>query len=60
MAPSPLGAPLLFLSIRVLPQEAEVVRVPKMSFRPTVDTEASIFPADTAFLLTWALLGQVY
>lgn len=55
-----LGAPLVFLSISVSPQEAEVGGVPKMGFRPILAKEASIFTAETAFLFPWALLGQVF
>lgn len=55
-----LGARLVFLSISVSSREAEVAGVPKTGFRPIPEKEASIFTAETAFLLTWALLGQVF
>lgn len=53
-------APLIFLSVSVSFWEAEVVRVPKMCFRPIRKKEVSIFTAETAFLLTGAFLGQVF
>lgn len=53
-----LGTPLIFLSISVPSWEAEETGVPKMCFRPLLEKEASIFTAETAFLLTWAFLGR--
>ena len=55
-----LGTSLIFLSITESSQEAEVADVPKMGFRPMLEKEDSIFTAETAFLFTWVLLGQVF
>lgn len=60
LASCSLGAPLIFLSINVSSQEAEVAGVSKMGFRPILAKETSIFTAETAFLFLWALLGQVF
>lgn len=60
LANCPLGAPLTFLSIRVSSWEAEATRVPKMRFCPIVKKEASIFTAEMAFLLPWAVLEPVF
>lgn len=51
-------ARLIFLSISVSSGEAEEAGVPKMCFRPMLKKEASLFTAETAFLLTWVLLGR--
>lgn len=51
-------ARLIFLSISVSSGEAEEAGVPKMCFRPMLEKEASIFTAETAFLLTWVSLSR--
>ena len=56
----PLGAPCIFLSVSPSLWEAETAAVPKMCFHPIQKKEASIFTAETAFLLTWVFLGQVF
>lgn len=60
LASCPLGTPRIFLSISVSFWEAEAAGVPKMCFCPILKKESSVFTTETAFLLTWAFLGQVF
>ena len=49
----PLGTPRIFLSVSPSFWEAQTAAVPKMCFHPMLKKEASIFTAESAFLLAW-------